>query len=50
MVESDEDGTEERSELFVEIGLEIQLDIDDEGGADSREQTSLQEEVGSLAK
>ena len=41
LIESDEDGTEEGRRLLVGIGLEVRMDIDDEGGADGREQTRL---------
>ena len=43
LVESEEDGSEEGGGLFVGVGLEIRLDVDDKGGADNREQTTLQE-------
>jgi len=45
LVESEENGTEEGGGLFVRIGLEVGVDVDDEGGADGREQTGLQEQV-----
>jgi hypothetical protein len=45
LVEGEEDGTEEGGGLFVGIGLEIRMDVDDKGGADGREQTGLQEWV-----
>ena len=45
MVESEEDGTEEGGGLFVGIGLEIRMDVDDEGGADCREQAGLRKQV-----
>ena len=41
LVESEEDGSKKGGGLFVGIGLEIRMDVDDEGGADSREQASL---------
>jgi hypothetical protein len=43
LVESEEDGAEEGGRLLVGIGLEIRMDVDDEGGADGREQAGLQE-------
>jgi len=36
----DEDA-EESGRLFVRIGLELRMDLDDEGGSDGGEQTSL---------
>jgi len=41
LIESEEDGTEEDSGLLVWIGLEVRMGIDDESGADGREQTGL---------
>ena len=41
LVEGEEDGTEEGGGLFVGIRLEIRMDVDDEGGADGREQAGL---------
>ena len=41
LVESEEDGSEKGGRLLVGIGLEIQMDVDDEDGADSREQAGL---------
>ena len=41
LVESEEDGMEEGRRLLVGIGLEIRMDIDNESGADGREQTRL---------
>ena len=41
LIESEEDGTEEGRRLLVGIGLEVRVDVDDESGADSREQTRL---------
>jgi len=45
LIESEEDGSEEGSGLFVGIELKVRMDVDDEGGADGREQTSLWEQV-----
>ena len=45
LVESEEYGTKKGSGLFIRIGLEIRMDVDDKGGADCREQTSLQERI-----
>ena len=45
LVESEEDRAEEGGGLFVRIGLEVGIDIDDEGRADGGEQTSLHEQV-----
>ena len=41
LIESEEDGTEEGGGLVIWIGLEVRTDIDDESGADGREQTGL---------
>ena len=40
-IESEEDGAEESRRLFVRVGLEVRMDIDDESGADGRGQTRL---------
>ena len=45
LIESEENCTEEGGRLLVRIGLEVRMDVDDEGGADGREQTDLQEQV-----
>ena len=45
LVESEEDGAEEGSGLFIWIGSEVRMEIDDEGRADGGEQTRLQEQV-----
>jgi len=45
LVEGEENGAEEGSGLFVRIGLEVGMDIDDKGRADGGEQTGLQEQV-----
>ena len=45
LIESDEDRAEEGSGLLVRIWLEIRMDVDDEGGADGREQTGLEEQM-----
>ena len=45
LIESDEDRTEEGGGLLVRIGLEVRMDIDDEGRADGGEQTGLREKV-----
>jgi len=45
LVEGEEDGTEEGRRLLVGIGLEARVDVDDESGADGREQTCLWEQV-----
>ena len=42
LIEGEEDGTEEGRRLFVWIGFQLRLDIDDERRTDRREQTSLQ--------
>ena len=41
LIESEEDLTEEGGRLFVRVGLEVGMDIDDKSGADGREQTRL---------
>jgi len=45
LIESEEDGSEEGGGLLVRIGFEVRMGIDDEGGADGREQTGLQGQV-----
>ena len=45
LIESEENCAEEGGRLLVRIGLEVGMDIDDEGGADGGEQTGLQEQV-----
>ena len=45
LIESEEDRAEEGGGLLVRIGLEVRMDVDDEGRADGGEQTSLQEQV-----
>jgi len=45
LIESGEDSSEEGRRSFVRVGLEVRMDVDDEGGADGEEQTSLQEQV-----
>ena len=50
LVESEEDGPQERRGLFVRIGLEIRVDIDDKGRADGREQAGLTEQVRPLTR
>ena len=45
LIESEENCAEEGGGLLVRIGLEVRMDVDDEGGADGREQTGLQEQV-----
>ena len=45
LIESEKNCTEEGGGLFVRIGLEVGMDVDDEGRADSGEQTGLQEQV-----
>jgi len=45
LIESEENRAEESGGLLVRIGLEIRMDVDDEGRADGREQTGLQEQV-----
>ena len=42
LVESEEDGAKVRNRLVAGIGLEFGLDVDNEGGADCREQTGLE--------
>jgi len=37
LVESEEDCAEESSGLFVRVGSEARMDVDDESGADGRE-------------
>ena len=49
LVEGEEDRTEKGSRLVVRVGLELRVDVDDEGGTDGREQTRLREQVRSLA-
>ena len=41
LVESEGDGAEEGGGFLVGIGLEVGADVDDESGADGREQTRL---------
>jgi hypothetical protein len=43
LVESVEDGKEDGGGLLVGNRPEIRMDVDDEDGADGREQTSLRE-------
>ena len=50
LVESEEDGLEEGSGLFVGVGPEIRVDVDDEGRADGSEQAGLREKVGWLTR
>ena len=45
LIESEENCAEEGGRLLVRIGLEVGMDVDDEGRADSGEQTSLQGQV-----
>ena len=45
LVESEENRAEKGGGLLVRIGLEVRVDVDDEGGADGGEQTGLQERV-----
>ena len=45
LIESEENRAEEGSRSLVRIGLEVRMDVDDEGGTDGREQTGLQEQV-----
>jgi len=45
LVEAENKCAEEGGGLLVGIGLEVRMDVDDEGGADGGEQTSLQEQV-----
>ena len=44
-VESEKDCTE-GGRLFVGIGLEIRMDVDDKGGADGKKQACLQGSMG----
>jgi len=48
LIESEENRAEEGGGLFVRIGLEVRMDIDDEGGADGREQTGLRTGTGEI--
>jgi len=41
LIEGEGGGTEEGCRLVVRIGLEVGMDVDDESGADGREQTGL---------
>ena len=50
LVEREEDGPEERRGLFVGIGLEIRVDVDDKGRADGREQAGLREQMRWLTR
>jgi len=45
LIESEENRAEEGCRLFIRIGSEVRMDVDDEGGVDSGEQTGLQEQV-----
>jgi len=45
LVESEKDRAEEGCGLFIRIGLETRVDVDDEGRTDGGEQTRLQERV-----
>jgi len=45
LIEGEKDRAEEDCRLFVWIGLETRVDVDDEGGTDGGEQTRLQERV-----
>ena len=45
VIEREEDNSEEGRRLFVRVGLEVRMDVDDKGGADSGGQTGLQEQV-----
>ena len=49
-IEGEEDCAEEGCGLFVRIGLETRVDVDDEGRTDSGEQTRLQEWVRLLMR
>ena len=48
LVEGEKDRAEKSCGLFVRIGLEARVDIDDEGGADGGKQTRLRERVSWL--
>ena len=41
LIESEEDCAEKGGGLFVRVGSEVGMDVDDESGADGREQTRL---------
>jgi len=45
LIEGEEDGPEEGCGLFIRIGLEVRMDVDDESGVDGREQTGLYEQI-----
>jgi len=45
LIEGEENCAEEGGGLLVRIGLEVRMGINDEGGADGGEPTSLQEQV-----
>jgi hypothetical protein len=45
LVEGKEDRTEENCRLVIGVGLEIRVNVDDEGRADCREQTRLRGRV-----
>ena len=45
-----EENVEESSDLFIQIGLKLQMDLDDEGRGHCREQTSLSCESASINK
>lgn len=45
LIKGEEDGTEEGGRLFVGIGFETRIDVDNESGADGRKQTSLRDQV-----
>jgi hypothetical protein len=49
LVEGEKDCAEEGCRLLVRIGLELRVDVDDEGGTDGGEQTRLREQVRWLA-
>ena len=49
LIESEEDRAE-GSGLFIRVGLEIRIDIDDERGADSRERARLRGQVRQLVR
>ena len=45
MVEGEENRTKERCGLVIRVGLKFGIDIDDEGRANCREETSLRDRV-----
>ena len=50
MVKGEEDGTKESHRLFVRVGLEFRMNIDDKGRADCGEQARLGTQVRKLTR